>query len=64
MCVRVGLWVLSAAPKAARRGRQIPLELQLQAVVSCLTGMLGTGLKLPEKAAYAFNDLSPHQPQG
>lgn len=35
----------SVGPEENRRGDQIPLELELQAVVSCLIWVLGTKLR-------------------
>lgn len=47
---------MSAVPTKARRGPRIPLELGLQAVVSCPTWMLGTESGFFVRALHAITN--------
>lgn len=51
-CVCVN--VCNVVPTEARKGSWIPLQLELQKVISCPLWVLGTELRSPERAVCAL----------
>lgn len=51
-------------PAKARRGGSEPLEVELQAVVSFMTWVLGTRLRPSAKTAFALNHGATSPPSG
>ena len=63
MCARVCVCACMQMPMEARRGCQIPLELELQAGVSCHVLVLGTVPESSARVARALNYCTTLSPQ-